>query len=145
MIDRTCLRVSQLAALLNASARASKYNFSEGGNSSLRPRAILIADEDIKLCHRSPALSGEMVLRTAVSISVAFLVYRCLVIPLEFCQSSHGFSSGSILQETRKSLSLWRGSILALDSSLWVDAVLSVSGDRKVSSPTWSLENDSAN
>lgn len=72
MIDRTSLWVSQLSALLYALARASKYSFSVWGNSS-RPRPLFTAEEDIKLCHKSPVLSWEMVLRTTVTISVAFL------------------------------------------------------------------------
>lgn len=73
MIDGTCLRVSQLTALLYASARASKHSFSDWGNSP-RSRPLFTAEEDIKLSHKSPALSGDMVLRTAVTVSVAFLV-----------------------------------------------------------------------
>ena len=69
-------------------------------------------------------------------VSVSLLVWRCLVRSEESLQESHGFPSGSSLHATRNSLSFSRGlgKITGVGSSLWVEAVLIVSGDRKVSS-----------
>ena len=135
IIESTCLRVSQLVAFWYASARASKYKCSECDN-SLTPRALFIAVEEAKRRQSSPALSGVTLFSTVATISVALLVWRCLVRSEESLQESHGFPSGSSLHAARNSLSFSRGSckITGVGSSLWVEAVLILSGDRKVSS-----------
>ena len=146
MMESTCLRVSQLAALWYASAKAFKYRWSECASWST-PSAVLIADDEVKLCHRLPAFSEETVFKTADTISVALLVWRCLVFSLESLQLSHGFPpSGSSLHASRNSLSFSRGSFVVAGAplSLYVDAVLAVSGERKVSLAIFSWPNVSA-
>lgn len=81
----------------------------------------------------------------ADTIYVALLVWRSLVLSEESLLPSHGFPSGSSLHANRNLFSFPRGSfVVDADSSLCVDAVLSVSGDRKVSSVIFNWLNVSA-
>ena len=119
MIERTCLRVSQPDALWYASAKACKYDSSEGDNLST-PRASFIAEEEVRFCHKIPAFSGETVFKTADTISVALFVWRSFVLSAESLQLIHGFPSGSSLHDKRNSFSFPRCTfdIIGADSSL---------------------------
>lgn len=119
MIERTCLRVSQLDALWYASAKACKYDCSEGDNLST-PRASFIAEEEVRFCHKMPAFSGETVFKMADTISVALLVWHSFVLSVQLLQLIHGFPSGSSLHDKRNSFSFPCGSfdVIGADSSL---------------------------
>ena len=141
MIERTSLRVFQLDALWCASARAFVYISSECKMVSM-PKALFMVVDDANLCQRSPALSGDMVFRTAATISVVLLAWRCLEWSDILLQLNHGFLNGSILLTWRNSFSFLRGTLpdTGVDSLLlWVDAVLALSGDRNDWSSIFSL------
>ena len=58
------------------------------------PKALFMVVDDVNLCQRSPALSGDMVFRTAATISVVLLAWLCLERSDILLQLNRGFPSG---------------------------------------------------
>ena len=102
-----------------------------------------MAEDETMDCQREPASFGLIVRRTEDTISAVLLLYRCLVLSLTCSHSSQGRTIGVMPSESKYSFNFSRGTtdIRAWVSSLVLEAMLSVSGLRKVSSSIASLDN----